>query len=79
MTELDLPNGVAPSDMRLRPKQLCTLLGIHPVTLYRWIGQGKLPRPAKMSATHSSWSVGEIRAAIEKMRSPGPAQVKEAA
>jgi len=34
-------------------------------TIYRWVGEGKLPKPTKIGGnSHNSWVVGEIRAAL---------------
>lgn len=33
-------------------------------TIYRWVSQGKLPKPVRFGSSHNSWKVGDIRAAL---------------
>lgn len=33
-------------------------------TVYRWVADGRLPRPKKIGPTQNSWVVGDIRRAL---------------
>lgn len=43
--------------------QLAATLGVHPLTPYKWMRTGRLPRPHKFG-TATRWKVSEVRAAI---------------
>lgn len=57
-----------PDAARVRPSYVCELLAISPVTLYRRVREGFLPKPAKIGAT-ASWSAGQLRAVLAKLGS----------
>jgi prophage regulatory protein len=37
-------------------------------TLWRWIGEGKFPRPRKIGPGSTRWDVAALRAHMEKIR-----------
>lgn len=46
----------------------CELLGgVHRSTLWRWIREGKLPKPIKLGPGVARWRMSHIRAFIEAM------------
>ncbi|TNE60266.1 MAG: AlpA family phage regulatory protein [Alphaproteobacteria bacterium] len=40
----------------LRPRHVVEELGIAESTLYRWLDEGKFPRPQKLNGTLSIWT-----------------------
>ncbi len=58
---------------------IASWLGVHPKTIWRWIGQGKFPRPVKLRGSKATkyWLAEEVAAWIlEEYRD---AQTKHAA
>ena len=53
-----------PNSARFGLSTLEIITGKSSATIYRWVNEGKLPKPTKLGNSHNSWSVGEIRAAL---------------
>jgi len=53
-----------PNSARIGRSSLEIITGKSCATIYRWVSEGKLPKPKKLGNSHNSWSVGEIRAAL---------------
>ena len=61
--EVVMPNqpDLSNPDQMLRDKELGKLLGTHPVTLWRWARNGKMPRPIKISDGTARWRAGDVK------------------
>jgi len=44
----------------LRVKDVAKMLGVKPVTVWKWAREGKLPRPTKLSPKCSVWKMSDI-------------------
>lgn len=42
------------------------LLPVSPATLWRWVSEGKFPKPFKLGRTVTVWNADEVEAFIEK-------------
>lgn len=42
--------------------EIAPLIDISPATFWRWIKNGKFPKPVKMGANSTFWRVGDVRA-----------------
>jgi predicted DNA-binding transcriptional regulator AlpA len=64
------------ADVRLyRAKQVAQLLGIHPMTLWAWVRDGKFPKPFKLSDMSTCWRARDvIRFLDDKQNVPFEAQ-----
>ncbi len=51
----------------LRVRDVADMLGVHPATVWRWVKEGKLPRPKKASPRISVWREDEVLEAYERM------------
>lgn len=45
----------------------CELLGVHRSTLWRWVREGKLPKPTKLGPGVARWRASQINGFIEAM------------
>jgi prophage regulatory protein len=52
-------------DVLVRIKNVCAITGLSIPTLYRLMGQGKFPRPVKITTTARAWKLSEITAWVE--------------
>jgi predicted DNA-binding transcriptional regulator AlpA len=50
-----------------RKRQVCSLFGIDPSTLYRNIKAGKLPKPIRVGRGSSRWLRSEVEACLQAM------------
>ena len=50
----------------LRPKQVADLIGIHRVTLHRWVKLGDFPAPNQYGPNTIGWPARDIDAWIEE-------------
>lgn len=65
--------------MRLvRPNELKRTLGISNATLYRWIAEGRWPRPVRISTRVTGWYERDVLELLAQMR-PEPTRVTEVA
>lgn len=62
------------TDRYLRERQLLELLPITDSTLWRWIRDGKFPRPVKLGPGTSAWRVSDYRAWEQGVRPNNPQQ-----
>ena len=53
-----------PDSANVRQPTVLALYGISGPTLWRWVKQGKVPKPRKLSERVTVWSVGSLRAAL---------------
>ena len=60
-TALEIRGRKYSRDELVRPKEAMLALGIKRATLYRWIGDGVMPRPRKLSARTTGWPAFELR------------------
>ena len=49
-----------------RPAQLAALLGVHKITLYKWLRSGHLPPPVKIGPITVAWRASDIQAWLQK-------------
>ena len=57
----------------MRPAQVAERLGIHRVTLYKWIRSGHFPPPAQLGPNTVAWSADAVEAWVaEKFASAEP-------
>lgn len=52
-----------PDSAYVRLPVVAALLGISPMTVWRWSRSGRLPRPKKVGPKVTAWNVGELRKA----------------
>jgi predicted DNA-binding transcriptional regulator AlpA len=53
-----------PDSANVRQPTVLALYGISGPTLWRWVKQGKAPKPRKLSSRVTVWNVGALRAAL---------------
>lgn len=58
----ELPNSAYVAD-----RTIATHLGITRPTVWRWSGEGRLPKPVKLGPNITRWQVGPLRAALAKL------------
>jgi predicted DNA-binding transcriptional regulator AlpA len=51
----------------LRKREVCSLFGIDPSTLYRNIKAGKLPKPIRVGRGSSRWLRTEVEGCLQSM------------
>lgn len=63
---MSLANFTPPAqdDRLLRAKEVCILLGISKSTLYKFISEGKFPKPTKLGTRTSVWRNSLVQAII---------------
>jgi prophage regulatory protein len=54
-------------DHMLTVRQLASLLKLSPRTIWRWLAQGRLPKPVRYSRTCVRWKASSIRAYVEAL------------
>lgn len=47
----------------LSDKQLAARFSVHRLTVWRWVKQGKLPQPYRLSDRCTRWKLSEVEAA----------------
>jgi predicted DNA-binding transcriptional regulator AlpA len=62
---------VQPASGFLRISQILALVPIGKSTWWRWVAEGKAPKPLKLGAKTTVWDAEEIAAFLEKMRREG--------
>jgi len=55
----------------IRAKQIAEDKNISVSTVWRWVKQGVLPKPLKLTRRTTVWRADDVDAAIEKMASSG--------
>lgn len=50
------------------------LLPASPATIWRWVREGKFPKPFKLGPSVTVWDAAEVEAFIEAQRQGGAAQ-----
>lgn len=68
-TANNLPSAVEnfdrmPNSARISLGVVEIISGKSRATIYRWVSQGKLPKPVRFGNSHNSWTVGDIRSAL---------------
>lgn len=63
----------------VRLPTVCTLFGISKPTVWRWVANGQLPAPRKLSRAVTAWRVGELRRALAGPMTEKASGVREAA
>lgn len=56
-----------PDSAHVRLPTVCGLQGISPATVWRWVREGRLPRPHRLGPQVTAWNVGELRAALARV------------
>ncbi|RMD99403.1 MAG: AlpA family phage regulatory protein [Bacteroidetes bacterium] len=51
----------------LRPAQLAELLGVSRSTIWRWVSEGRLPKPLKLSRRVTVWRQDDVLRAVQEM------------
>ena len=49
----------------LRRRQVVTICGISPATIYRWIANGTFPAPVRLGSHRVGWRKADIEAWLE--------------
>lgn len=57
-----------PADGYVSASKLAELLETSPCTIWRWAKTGRLPKPVKLGEGTTRWHLGEVRAALEKLK-----------
>ena len=58
----------------MRPAQVAQHLGIHRVTLYKWIERGDFPKPAKIGRNTVAWRADVVQEWLDAKFAPVEAQ-----
>ena len=71
----NLPPGLAefdglPDASHVNLHVVMSLTGMSKATVYRQIGEGRLPAPVKLTPGSSRWNVGALRAALRALQQP---------
>jgi prophage regulatory protein len=45
------------------------LLPVSPATIWRWVAEGKFPKPFKLGPNTTVWDIEQVEAAIERLKS----------
>ena len=53
--------------MLLKQREVATLFGVHPSTIWRWCKAGLIPKPVKVGRGTSRWLKAEVEAALQRM------------
>lgn len=54
-----------PGEARIGLSDVCELLGRHRQSLWRYVRDGRMPRPQKILGGRPTWSVNEIRSVLK--------------
>ncbi len=66
------PPPAAPADDRLiGTDEFRRLLGIHERTLFRWIADGRVPPPIRLSARRHRWRWSVVQAFLDQLQGSG--------
>jgi prophage regulatory protein len=55
----------------LRVDQVARLLSIHPITVWKWSKQGRLPKPIKLGSMTTVWRATDLAKWLES-KAPAP-------
>lgn len=50
----------------MRPAQVAERIGIHRVTLYKWVREGRFPPPAKLGPNTVAWRASTVEAWLDE-------------
>ncbi|MBJ2292355.1 AlpA family phage regulatory protein [Pseudomonas sp. MF5691] len=50
----------------LNKKQVCAILGVSPVTLWRWVCAGHFPKPIQLGPRRVAWRSSAVEAFLAK-------------
>jgi prophage regulatory protein len=53
-------------DCIIRPRMLARRLSIHPQTLWRWVREGRWPRPVRLGPNSCGWRAATVEAELKK-------------
>lgn len=56
------------TDGYVSANRLAEILETSPCTIWRWAKAGRLPKPVKLGEGTTRWNLGEVRAALEKLK-----------
>lgn len=56
----------APVETFLREPQVLARVPVSPSTLWRWVREGKFPKPVKLGVMTSAWRASDVAAWIAK-------------
>lgn len=71
MTTPNQYHPVSPANGFLRLPQILSLVPVGKSTWWRWVAEGKAPKPLKLGAKTTVWNAEEIAVFLEKMRREG--------
>jgi prophage regulatory protein len=57
----------------IRLPELITMLSVSKPTIWRWVSQGKFPKPTKLGERTSAWSVADVEQWIAQRQQGGAA------
>jgi len=65
----ELPNALVnfdqlPNSAYVRLPVMTNLYGVSATTIWRYVGEGKIPKAVKLTPRTTCWNVGEIRKAL---------------
>jgi predicted DNA-binding transcriptional regulator AlpA len=69
MKSNELPNALVnfdqlPNSAYVRLPVMINLYGVSATTIWRYVGEGKIPNSVKLTPRTTCWNVGEIRKAL---------------
>ncbi|KMK50517.1 hypothetical protein RO21_11290 [[Actinobacillus] muris] len=50
----------------MKPKEVCTLIGIDPATLYRWTKSGQFPQPIRIGSS-PRYNAEKVKAFLDSL------------
>jgi predicted DNA-binding transcriptional regulator AlpA len=53
-----------------RAKELSELLGVHPISVWRWARNGRLPKPIKLGPGTTVWRARDIELWLDQKAKP---------
>jgi predicted DNA-binding transcriptional regulator AlpA len=52
----------------LRVSRVAELLGVHPMSVWRWVRRGEFPRPIKLAPHVTAWRASDVAAWLDEKR-----------
>lgn len=56
-----------PNAAHVRLRMVATLYGTSPSNVWRWVKEGRIPKPRKLGPQTTVWNVGDLRRALSEV------------
>lgn len=50
----------------LKDRTVAAMVQVHPVTVWRWVRQGKFPKPIKLDTGSTRWRMSDVQEWMDK-------------